>query len=206
MLAAAIVAILSHNTFCPVVGAQEVASFAALVRSIDSGHAAASVLSITAPGIIFGHQIDVHEGTAVSIVSAVGAKLSGARHHTSRLFVLKNNSKLSLFGVTLSRGSCTDRNPLRVARIPGCNGGAIVLNHGGELLLSSVHLLDNRAGFGGGIYAAGNSTVTASATVARVGPSSSAASKRAGRRSPTANTVRVPRSKRRTPRARWRWR
>ena len=121
--AARLVAIAAVVTLQSIVGAKDVASFAQLVRVFDSR--ASATLSITALEIVFDQQVDVHQETTVNIVSAIGTTLSGASHHANRLFFLHTNSKLSLFGVTLSHAHCS-----------GCQGGAISLSYGGELVLS----------------------------------------------------------------------
>ena len=143
--------------------AVSVGSFSELKLSVGSGTRA---IEITAPEILFDHQLEVrHTGTVLQIASGIGATLSGGHQgrlffrHQTRLFFLHNGSKLSLRGVDLvggvASGTCLE-----------CPfGGAIFVSVGGELTLRSARVMDNTADLGGAIYAIGSIVTATDCTI-----------------------------------------
>ena len=110
-----------------------VVSFTELRLAVESGTPS---IEITVPEIVFDHQLVVlHEKTALTIESTIGATLSGG--HKTRLFILQSGSKLSLRGIELANGMAQQR-------FDG-QGGAILASAGSELRLHSVRLTKNRA-------------------------------------------------------------
>ena len=127
-----------------------VGSFQELNLAIGS---VVKAIEITAPEIVFDHQLQVWHA---KIESTIGATMSGGYH--TRLFFLQNGSKLSLRGVNLVGGVASANCS---THCPHAMGGAIVVSVGGELRLHSVSVFDNRANQrGGAIYAAGSVTAT----------------------------------------------
>ena len=135
---AALAALVNINTVATDDGAVEnaVYNFSTLQHAIESG---ISPLSIVSSELVFPRQIDVLDGTPLTIESEVRAALSG--DGTTRLFFLHAKSKLSLRGLDLVRGHSG-----------GGSGGALYVSHGSELLMHSVRVSSNRATFGGAIY------------------------------------------------------
>ena len=108
--------------------------------------------------IQFQHQLDVREGASVSIKSADRSRMTLSGQRFTRLFFLRNGSKMSLRDLDLVRGAVTT-DPDGVDCYD-C-GGAIFVSPGSELLLVSVRVSANRASLGGAIYVQ-SSTVIAS--------------------------------------------
>ena len=97
LIAVALLAALCH----PNAGASDapVWTFPDLARRLVED---AGVIEIASSEIVFPHRLEVREGTAVSIESAVRASLSGG--NATKLFFLDENSELSLRRVDLVRG------------------------------------------------------------------------------------------------------
>ena len=73
-----------------------VSTFSALEEEVAGGTAQ---ITIRTPELLFPHQIDVREDTAVTIMSLFTTLDGGG---STRLFFLRNNSKLCLRGVHLA--------------------------------------------------------------------------------------------------------
>ena len=145
-----VVTALATMHYCAASAPLAVGSFSELDLAVGSGLSS----EITWPEILFDHQLEVRQArTALVIESTIGAILSGG--YQTRLFFLQNGSKLSLRGVDLrggvATGDCSNCSP---------HGGAILMSTGSELRLLSTRMFNNRAGYGGAIYAI-RSTVTA---------------------------------------------
>ena len=111
-----------------------ISTFPELEKAVDADTEA---ISVTGPEIAFPYQLEVREGTAVSIEStAVRATLDG--RGSTRLFFLRTNSTLSLRRVALVRGRVDACSRADVSL--ECGGGAILIKSGGELLLHSVNI------------------------------------------------------------------
>ena len=159
LIAFALLAALCH----PNAGASDapVWTFPDLARRlvVDAG-----VIEIASSEIVFPHRLEVREGTAVSIESAVRASLSGG--NATKLFFLDENSELSLRRVDLVRGRGIAIDG-RVSCLE-CGGGAIFVSPGGVLRLHSVRLTANRASIGGAITAIHSTIVAADCTIGLV--------------------------------------
>ena len=130
------------------VGAWQVSvlTFSELADVINAG-GASSVLVETSSPITFTHQLNLREGTVLSISSHVDATLSGG--NAVRLFDLACESKLSLRSITLSRGHASG------------NGGIITMRCGSELTLLSTLISQSQASLGGSIHAVDSKIIMA---------------------------------------------
>jgi predicted outer membrane repeat protein len=126
----------------PVADPAYVSSFSQLEHAFISGMSAVAMISHKK--ITFDRQLHVRSRTMMSVESEHRATLSGG--DVVRLFVLHNESTLSLRGVNLVQGHPTDD-------LNGSFGGAIFIHSGSELRLNSVQISTNRASFGGAVYA-----------------------------------------------------
>ena len=117
-----------------------VSSFDELSLAVERG---ISPINIAVAEIVFPRQLHVNEGTTLFIGSSMAPILSG--NQITRLFFLHNESKLSLRGVTLAHGHCSE-----------CNGGAVFLSYRSMLLLRAVGIAHSRGFHGGAIYAEGS--------------------------------------------------
>ena len=126
----------------PVADPTYVSSFSQLEHAFISGMSAVAMISHTK--ITFDRHLHVRSRTMMSVESEHRATLSGG--DVVRLFVLHNESTLSLRGVNLVQGHPTDG-------LNGSFGGAIFIHSGSELRLNSVQISTNRASFGGAVYA-----------------------------------------------------
>jgi len=123
----------------------DVGLFSELNLVVDSSGATETV-NITSPEIVFDHQLEVWRArTLLLIESRIGSTLSGGNQ--TRLFFLRNGTKLSLRGVNLA-GGVANRN---CSECPS-HGGAVIVSDGSELGLHSARVFNNRADFGGAIF------------------------------------------------------
>ena len=117
------------------------------------------VISIRGSKIGFLRTLVVQASQAVSIEGKVRTTLDGGG--STGLFHLHKNSTLSLRSVNLVRGF--------VASSPGFSsghgGGAVLLDHGSELLLHLVQISANRADIGGAICAVRSTVIAIDSTL-----------------------------------------
>ena len=131
----------------------QVTSFAELRLAVDSG---LSPISVECSQMIFPRCLIVRESTQLHVdgqktTGTLPTTLSGG--DSTRLFFL-HNSSLSLSGLQLTRGRCA-----------GCNGGAIYMSPGSELLLRSVLMSANQAIDGAAIFALSAAIIATNCTM-----------------------------------------